>query len=42
MVSSGGLHFYRNKQMEAYAAKPAHRLSLRQLVSTKPYPNLKM
>ncbi|CEL59532.1 hypothetical protein RSOLAG1IB_03465 [Rhizoctonia solani AG-1 IB] len=32
MVTSGGLHFYRNKQMEVYAAKPAHRLSLRQLL----------
>ncbi|QRW16022.1 alpha-ketoacid dehydrogenase kinase [Rhizoctonia solani] len=32
LVTTGGLHFYRNKQMEVYAAKPAHRLSLRQLL----------
>ncbi|KAL5636944.1 hypothetical protein ACGC1H_000800 [Rhizoctonia solani] len=32
LVSSGGLQFYRNKHMEVYAAKPAHRLSLRQLL----------
>lgn len=29
---STGLHFYRNRQLDIYAAKEAHRLTLRQLV----------
>lgn len=30
--SSNAIHFYQNKQLELYAAKEAHRLTLRQLV----------
>lgn len=32
---SNAVHFYSNRQLELYAAKEAHRLSLRQLVSTE-------
>lgn len=42
LVPSGGLHFYRNKQMEIYAAKQAHRLSLRQLVSLNSLPAMRI
>ncbi|KAG2156089.1 hypothetical protein DEU56DRAFT_765508 [Suillus clintonianus] len=31
-TQSTALHFYQNRQLELYASKEAHRLSLRQLV----------